>query len=292
MTPRANVAALALALALSLAQLQPAKAAPAPSVTLDRSAVTLGDRILVELHDWPVFDAVTVSVCGNAARRGSVDCNLTDSQGLGINQFDARHVTEFVVHAPPFPCPCVVRASNATQSLVAVTPIAIADHPSGPVVGDAYQSPLAISLEVSHASQGFFAALRSAVGGPTSYDVRVTLRNRSTDVLDGVTIRVRAGRRRNDQARLVTIEGPSSLAPGASWSGQRRVTLAAPVLGRFQWTVTASGAGPAATARDATDHRPYLLYVIVLVLLGDAGWIVWRRITRSRRRTTTPVTAP
>ncbi|MBA2610159.1 MAG: hypothetical protein H0U92_14575 [Actinobacteria bacterium] len=274
----------AVAIALSLAAAGPAgAAAPAPSVTLDRASVNLADTILVSLHDWPIYDAVTVSVCGNGARRGSVDCNLTNSQGLGINRFDAQHVTQFAVHAPPFPCPCVVRVSNATQSLLAVTPIAIANFPTAPIVGDAYRSPLAITLRVRHAPQGFAATVRSRLGGPTSYVVRVTLRNRSTDVLDAITIRARAGRRSGDQARLVDIRGPGQLAPGATWSAERRVTLAAPVLGRFRWTVTASGAGPAATGRATTDHVPVLLYLIVLALIADVAWIVVRRMKRPKR---------
>jgi hypothetical protein len=263
-----------------------AAAVSRPSVAIDHSVVRVGDRLLVTLTGWPAQRAVNIAVCGNGARRGSVDCNLGGSQGYGISAFDKVHATEFVITTPPVPCPCVIQVANTTQTEVAYAPITIAGFATAAVVGNVVASPLAVSVSVHRASHGLFGWVRSSLGGPTSYDLTVTVRNRVGEKLTALRLIARAGRQANDQARRVRIKGPVELAPGQSWTHEERVRLPAPVLGRFVWTVSAVGVGPIVTSRTTSDHVPLLFDFLVVVLIGDLMWIAYRRVRRGivRRR--------
>jgi hypothetical protein len=258
-----------------------ATAASVPSVTLDRSTVRLGQRIIVSLHDWPRSGAVVISVCGNQARRGSVDCNLADSQGIGVTPY-VEPVTELIVKAPPGTCPCVIRVSNSTQDVVAFAPITIVDMPSGPVVGNVFEPPLTLDLRVRRAPEGLLSRIRSSLGGPTAYELTVVVRNKTAEDLRGVRLIARAGRHATDQARIVNLEAPDVLSASQSWTHVQRVTLAAPVVGRFVWTVSASGVGGAVRAEAVSNHTPFLLLLIILIIAADVAVILGRRLRRRR----------
>ncbi|MDP1792639.1 MAG: hypothetical protein Q8K63_00770, partial [Acidimicrobiales bacterium] len=174
--------------ALTAAVGMPRASAAGPTVRLDRSRVALGERVMVILEGWPSQRTVTITVCGNAARRGSVDCAVTRSQGYGISEFDRVHASSFEVAAPPAPCPCVIQVSNSTFSEVAFTPIEIVDHAVGAVVAGAVDAPLSVELEVRRAKQGVVGWLRSALGGPTTYAVTVVLRNRVGEALNDINL--------------------------------------------------------------------------------------------------------
>jgi hypothetical protein len=277
---RRAIAALGAAMVVIVASSAAiAAAASSPSVSLDRSSVTVGDRIVVTLHDWPQRGAVVISVCGNLARRGSVDCNLADSQGMPMTPY-VPPVTELVVKAPPTTCPCVIRAANSTQDIVAYTPIAIAGLPIGPVVGAVVESPLALEVTVHRAHAGVLPWLRSSLGGPTAYDVIVVVRNKSAEDLPGIRLLARAGRSAHDQARIIEITAPPNLAAGTSWTHTERVTIAAPVVGRFVWTISASGAGPSVTDEAGSHQVPLLLLLLIAAVAGVVTSMIVRWVRR------------
>ena len=92
MRKQARVAAAVLVLASALALGRADAGAPdgltnGPTITVDRPSIKAGDRVLVTLDGFE-GTAVTISVCGNEARRGSADCNLTASEGLGLDLDD------------------------------------------------------------------------------------------------------------------------------------------------------------------------------------------------------------
>lgn len=256
-----------------------AAAAASPSVSLDRTSIKVGDRIIVTLHDWPRRGAVVISVCGNLARRGSVDCDLADSQGMAITPY-VPPLTELAVKAPPTNCPCVIRAANSTQDVVAYASIAIAGVPVGPVVGAVVEAPLALDVTVHRAHAGILAWLRSSLGGPTAYDVTVVLRNTSPEDLPGIRLLAKAGRSAHDQARIIEIAAPPVLAVGRSWTHTQRVTMAAPVIGRLVWVVSAAGAGPPVSDQAASRHVPLLL----LLLIASVAGVVTSMVVRWARR--------
>ncbi len=275
---RAFVALAVVAIAAWSVQMRTAAAAAAPSVTLSKSTVAPGERIILTLDNWPLKANVIISTCGNAARRGSVDCNLTNSLGVGLSKFDDDHLTEFVVYAPPTTCPCVIQVATSSQSLFAYAPLEIVGHPTGAVVGNQIDPPLALDVSVGRVSDGFLGNIRSWIGGRTSYVVTVNLRNRIGEDLHDIRLRGRAGRSRTDQARTISLPAVAVLKPGATWGHTERVVLSAPVYGTFVWTVSASGAGPVAKAVTTKSHLPWLLYLLLIVLVADIAWYAKRRV--------------
>ena len=261
-----------------------------PTITVDRPSINPGDRVLVTLDGFE-GTAVTISVCGNRARRGSADCNLTASEGLGLDLDGSSTLTEFPVAAPSTTCPCVIVASTTNYNEVAVTPIELIGHPVGPVVGALSLEPLVVTVESRRAPQGIVANIRAALGGPTAYEVTVSVRNRSTATLENIAVDGSARRGAGDVASLV-IPSPGPLEPGQTWTEMVRTQVPAPAVGRFVFAVTASGAGPAVSAESATSHLPIGLLILVIVLLVDVVAMVWRRKARRHRDNTALVAEP
>lgn len=257
--------------------------APAfPTIELDRTAASLGEEVVVTLTGWP-DRVVTLSVCGNLARRGSVDCNQVASQGVALDRDGSPTLTGFAVPAPPTTCPCVIRASSTRQDAVAVAAIELVGVPVGPLVGEAADSPVRVSLGARRATGGLIGSVRAALGGPTTYEVTVLVHNRSAETLDDLALAGATTRGGGDVGAL-DLPSPGTLEPGATWEQVVRSTLPAPVVGTFRWEVTASGAGPTAHAELARGVRPIWLFVLALVFVLDLGAIIWRRLGRRRTR--------
>jgi sortase A len=255
-----------------------------PTIALDRSTAHPGDNIVVQFHNWQSRD-VTLSICGNLARRGSVDCNIVGSEGVPISALSPETLSDFVVPVPPTTCPCVIRAANSTQTEIAYAPVVLIGVATGPLVSPSDFSPIDTTVDVRRVHAGLGAALRSALGGPTAYDVSVTLRNKSADTLTDVRPYGWAGRSKTDQSRTLSFPAVGDLGPGQSWTHVVHVRTPAPHLGRFYWEVSVSGAGPAVHAESVTRDTPWLLVVLVALIIGDIAVIVARRF---RRRSSAP----
>lgn len=284
MITRIRVLVIAVALLLAVMPRPEASAAAktGPTLVVTPNTVTIGQTVSVEAIGFPVDTPVVVTLCGNQARRGSIDCDLGGSVGFPIRRQDERHVVPFVIGTPPVHCPCVIEASNTPKADIAYAPITITGFPVGPVEGDDFFKPLDLQVDVHRASQNPIAWLRSFVGGPTAYKVEVTLHNRSSQRIDGVTLVARAGRHANDQARRVVLQSPKSLGGGETRRYSKRVTLSAPVIGGFVWTVTATGDAALAKSVVNTSHQPWGLYVLLVALVGDLAWWGWRRVRKLR----------
>lgn len=257
-----------------------------PEIQLDQTTINPGDAVMVTLSGWS-GRVVTISVCGNLARRGSTDCNQVASQGIGLNRDGSPTLSDFVVALPPTTCPCVIRASSTTHDAVALVPIELVGAPVGPLVGSPASSPVSVSLGARRASAGLVSSLRSALGGPTGYEITVLVQNRSAETIEGITVTGAARRGSKDVETLeVATSGP--LEPGETWEHVARSTLPAPAVGTFRWEITASGGGPAAHAEVATDISPTWLFLLALVLVVDLVAIAWRRMKR-RSTPTLPV---
>lgn len=114
----------------ALAQSTPA----GPSVELDRTSLVLGDDVVVTVSGFE-NRTVSVSVCGNEARRGTVDCDLRGSAGLQLNADLSPTTIQIVVRRPPAPCPCVVRVASRSNDEIALAPVQIRGVPTEPVEG-------------------------------------------------------------------------------------------------------------------------------------------------------------
>ncbi len=266
---------------LALAIPAGAQDADQPSLAVEPGTVAPGDPVAVTVSGFRARN-VTLTVCGNAAARGSVDCNQAASEGLGLRTEVTQR--EYVVHAPPMPCPCVLRVASRTQDEVAVAPIDLIGHPVGEVVRSDTSRLIDVSIEARRAPEGVVEQLRSALGGPTRYEVEVTVRNRSGLPLDGLVVTAAARRGATDVGAEVDLPEVGLLAPGASWSHASSATVPAPVLGDVVWEARASGAGPVVAASSSSRPVPYLLVVLVALLVGDLVAIASRRAARRKGR--------
>lgn len=254
-----------------------------PTVWLDRAEATPGDSVIVTVSG---FDArpVTISVCGNEARRGSVDCDMRGSRARET-QPDGPIGTGLTVSAPPTPCPCIVRVSTQDNRMIAVAPIVIVGHPVADVVGaSTADQPLIADIVAESASAAVGDQLRSSLGGPTTYDVTVRVTNTATFEIADATVAATFTRGRFDDTRNIDLPNPGPLAPGQTWEKTVTVDVPALTFGDVEWSATVSGQGPAATATDSTSSRPLLLYVLGMILVIDLMILLWRVVARARRR--------
>ncbi|MBV8690431.1 MAG: hypothetical protein JOY57_02135 [Actinobacteria bacterium] len=267
---------------MAAAQADPATKA---TITLDRNVVRPGENIIVQFHNWKAR-AVTLSVCGNLASRGSADCDLVGSQGVPMSRFSPETVTAFAVTAPPTTCPCVLRASDSLQTEIAYASITLLGVAVGPVVSPADFSAVTLTMKVARVKRGAGAAVRSSLGGPTTYVVTVVVRNTSVESLTGVRLYGRAGRSQTDQTRTLEFPAVPSIGAGQSWTHRVEVRTPAPHLGRFYWEVSVSGGGRPIHVESVTRDTPWLLILMVAIVVGDLAMMLARRIKRRglRRR--------
>jgi hypothetical protein len=279
---RALLLGLVAAATALLPDVATAQDADGPSITADRVDVSPGESVVVTLSGWQA-NVVTVSVCGNAAARGSGDCNMVASEGIGLHGGGPTTQRDFVVTAPPTNCPCVLRASSPSNDEVAVAQIELIGHPVGPIVGSPARRPLEVTVDARRATSGILGALRSSLGGPTPYDVTITLHNASAEPVTSVSLAGSATRGADD---VVTIEipPPAALPPGETWTQTVRAEVPAPAVGTVEWQVAASGAGPMVAAEQRMRNVPVGLLVLVLVFVVDMVAIAVRRLSRHRQR--------
>lgn len=283
---------LAGALTISVGPAASQTTSDGPGVTVDRDELRPGDRIVLTIDGFSA-SAVTVSVCGNEARRGSSDCNMPESEGIRLNGDDSPTVSRVPVAVPPEPCPCVVRVSSRNQVEVALAPITLIGHPVGPLVGSpTLDDPLAVSITAEPASRSALDRLRGSLGGPVAYDVTVRVANRSTETLRHVGVTGSVGRDGDDDVATFEIPDPGRLDPGQSWEHIARAELPAPVIGGVTWHVAVSGAGQTAAADHVTSHLPGALIVLAVVFVADMCTLAWRYVVRRRRRAESAGTEP
>ena len=292
-----RLASAGLAVAALLAVAAPASGRSAeqvgPTITLDRQAVPAGERVVVTLAGWSA-PAVTLSVCGNLAVRGSIDCNMVGSQGVGMARNGPPTRSELVVTTPAVPCPCVVRAASSGQDEVATAPIDLVGAPTGPLVqaAAADATPLTVSMTVRRSPNGGLARVRAALGGPTDYVVTISVRNRTAVPLDGLRLTVGAGRWTTEDLVSLDLAGPVSLDPEQTWQRAVRARVPAPAVGPLVWRVSALGAGPPAHAERVVRTVPWALVLLTGLLAGDLVALAQRRVSSRRYRPARALAVP
>lgn len=285
---RARLLAPLIAVVTGVVLVSPASASVSgPIVTLDRYEMAPGERVVMTIDGFAAT-SVTISVCGNEARRGSSDCNMTESTGRTLDRDGSSTMLELPIAAPPVPCPCLVRVSSPGNDEVAVAPITLIGHPVGEIVdGSVEDEPLSVAVEVRRAPVDLLGSVTSALGGATTYEVTVVVTNRSTGTFGNVSVSGFAGRDEDDVLTSLDLSDPGELAAGQRWEETVEAELPAPVFGAAEWRVSASGAGPTVTAAAATRHVPVLLLVLAAVFVVDLMLLTWRLVARRRRRSAT-----
>ncbi len=254
-----------------------------PSVTLQTSQLAPGDFAVYTLEGFEAR-SVVVAFCGNDGLRGSMDCNMTESDGLPLSRTAATTTSRSPVAAPPAPCPCIVRVSSPNNDEVAATSITIVGHPIAELVAPSgFVQPLTIEVDAEPASGGLMDAIRSSVGGPKTYAVEVSVRNRSNTAVRGVRLSGQAGRTPTDELASIDTDDIEVIEPGQTVTQVVEVELPSLSLGGAQWRVTASGVGPSITATDTSSRSAWLLWVLAVVLVVDLVILALRLLMRRRR---------
>jgi hypothetical protein len=255
-----------------------------PSVLVDQQQAKPGERVRVSVEG---FEApyVTVSICGNKARRGSSDCDMVGSKGFELLPDGALTWTRMVVTEPPAPCPCVIRVATSTEDIVSVVPFSVTGHPVEELSGPQTNDPLVeILVAPKPVSDGMVGWMRASLGGATDYDVTVSVHNLTQDTLQRVALDGSVGRDEFDILSSFDLKKPGVLAGGQTSVQTVRVRLPAPTLGTFVWRVSASGAGPTVTTLVDRRDIPWMLIVLVGLLIVDIALVVTRWLTARRVR--------
>ena len=256
-----------------------------PTITLDKAEAAVGENVRVSISG---FEAayVTVSVCGNEARRGSSDCSTTGSVSVEVHHDGTETWTVFPVSTPPFGCPCAIRVFSSLNDEVGVVPFTVTGHPVEPVQSgrDLNQPLVSVSVEPLRAPDGVIASLRSSLGGPTNYAVEVVVKNLTSEVLSNVALSGSVGRGENDELATLDVVDPGSIGPGQSSTQTVNVMVPSPTYGTFHWRVTASGAGPSVTALATERPTPWLLILAILALAAIVALLITRVIVLRRLR--------
>jgi len=262
-----------------------------PTITPSTVTIEPGQRIEVTFDGWDARLA-TLMVCGNAARRGSGDCDQVHSQGVTLRGVGlSGDLASMVIYAPQLTCPCALRAIGVDTHETALVPIDIVGHPGGPVVDAPGGTLIDMSVSAERADAGVSDAVRSWLGGPVAYDVTVEVVNLTLSRLDDVVVYGSAGRSGGkDVAGFAMKPGP--IEGGRTWSGVVRVELPAPTIGAYDWHATASGAGPVVNASSSSKQVPWLLFVVIALLVGDLIFVVVRFLKRRRANQVRDVPPP
>ena len=253
--------------------------AKGPTISLSTTTSKPGAEVIVTLAGWDV-GVVTISVCGNDARRGSPDCALRSAQSINTTSKVNPPIAQLIIERPPMPCPCVIRVANTGDDVVQTTPIVLAGVPTAPVIGPDQPGPLmTVHAAITTAKASMIERLRAALGGPSRRTLELVVRNQGTTTGTHVTISAAVGHSRSS-GESVTIPAIAAVAPGEARAVSAPVTLGAPTWGHYIVFGTVAGHGVPVAFATSTSSRPFLLFLLATVLLVDLAAMAWIRMTR------------
>jgi hypothetical protein len=246
---------------------------------LDRETAKTGETVTVDLAGWPAGN-VYIEVCGNEARRGSSDCDLTTAMTAFVRP-DGSGRALFKLGTPPIGCPCVVRVSDLGQTVNVSTPITVSDVK---VLSDEERpssARLERKLEVVSATlvgSGPWTAYLGAAGRRT---LELTLRNTGGAPLTNPGLSIAVGRW-NDTNTIVPTPDLGTLKPGDVRTYEIPVTLELPVFGRYTVDGEVLGLDEVVSFRATTTTHPWGLGGVVVLVV--ALLVTWRVLRKKRRR--------
>ncbi|OLT24953.1 hypothetical protein BJF79_44580 [Actinomadura sp. CNU-125] len=254
-------------------------AAPAePRGREDREAVDPGERVTVELTGWPAGN-VLAELCGNRARRGTVDCAVGASAGTYVREGKAATVV-LTAAKPPVACPCVIAVRPVTGGAARTVPIEVTGvrtsaSAAEPATGRAPARRLtATKVSVTGGGPG-----PGWLAGTARRTLRVTLRNNGTATLTDPPLTLTAGR--GDQpARIVDAPPLGVLEPGAERTYDIPVVLDAPAFGRYTIRGEIAGLDEPIAFTAETASYPWAFPILGALLVPVP------LLTARRRRTT------
>jgi sortase A len=253
-------------------------------LVVDTLATNAGTARVVKLEGWPK-GPVTISLCGNEARRASADCDLATSFAAVVPE-TGNVVAILPAATPPVGCPCVVRVTTNGNDFVRAVPI---DLPGVPVVTPEQRPPAlgavpsAQLVVVTDLVQDPDASVGDRVlalfGGPVRRILVLTVRNAGTLPMRNLSVTGAIGASPSSGASIA-LPPIGVLEPGEERTHRVPVTIAAPAVGTFVAHGTVFGTESPVAFETATESRPWGLAALAMV----AFVIVVRRIVRKRRR--------
>ncbi len=258
----------------------PTGAQEAPAVFPVVPAAEPGQKIQVDLVGWPV-GGVDVTVCGNEARRGSVDCVLAGSTTTEIRA-DGRGAAGLTIAVPPVPCPCVIRASTNAGGLVAVAPFEVIGAPVEPIPQPAIAAGfppegLTVTAEVEAEP-----SLAAAFGAEARRTLTVVVRNDAAVASPPLSIDTAVGRSAESGEPLAVVE-LGRLEPGAQESVEVPFILDPPAYGDYVAFGRVLGANTAVPFAVTTGNVLWGWAAVLVVAMGAVVVVVARRMRRMRR---------
>jgi hypothetical protein len=253
------------------------------TVAVTPSTTQVGDRLLVQLTGWPT-GVVTATVCGNAARRGSTDCDQIGGASTSVPAGGSAALIVDVL-APPVGCPCVVRASTTNGAVARSAPITILDMPDGtdlePTGLAASTDALSITASVSRSSVPWPQSWFPAFAGPAHHDLVLRITNHSDSEVSGLSVVGVVGHQKSDDGEPLT----GAIAPiPAHKTRTTRVpfTLPAPVRGNYVVRGSVYGLAAPIEFSVQTSSEPWALEIVVPVVLLLLAQLLRRRDRRRR----------
>lgn len=249
-------------------------------VRVEPAVVAIGDTADVALEGWP-HGPVQIELCGNGARRGSLDCDQLGAVATAVGD-DGTASARLPIAPPPSDCPCAVRVSQVGTGASTVVPIdvvgagAAAGSAARPPSSDPPERRLEVTLGEVVADEGWAAWF----GADVHRRLGLAVRNEGSVPLTAVSVSARLDGSFGTSI-VVDSPGPFDLEPGE----QREVTLGfelpVPAIGDYRLEGRIDGADEPVTFSASTSHMPW--GTINALLLTAAGWVVVRARRRARR---------
>jgi hypothetical protein len=259
-------------------------AASGPVFIVSPSTVALGDTMLVEFDGWPA-GPVTAAVCGNAALRGSEDCDQVGAESIAVRG-SAPVRLRLTATEPPVGCPCVVRANNTASTVVRTAPIDIIGVPGGvhipAATGPAPASSLVVEARVVQPSRGIPGSWAAPFAAPTHKALILELKNVGATPLQGLRVAGTVGRDASSGAPIAQ-DIPGAIAPQGHATVRVPFVLSAPVWGTYTIAGSIYGLAAPVTFTASTHNDPWGVELAAIVLLLLAAQLARRR-ERERRR--------
>lgn len=247
------------------------------SVAVDPPVVSVSDEVSVELAGWPAGVAV-VELCGNAARRGSADCDVAGSTAALVTDGVASVVLR--VGRPPAACPCVVRVHQQGTGASTAAPLTISDlavpvASGGSSAGSApwnVERRLDIVEAVVHRDETWGALLGVSPGRRAT----IVVANTGTARIADAVVDVRLTGSISDP---VVVPSPDliSLEPGEQREIDIAFALPTPAIGSYHLDVRLHGGDQVVQRSTATSHTPWGLLNGTVVVVATAFTVRRRR---------------
>ncbi len=256
-----------------------------PTLRPGTDVATPGDTVVVRLEGWPA-GPVDVTVCGNAARRGSEDCALVGGQAVAVRPTGVTSL-DLPITTPPVPCPCVLRASTAGSDVVLTVPIDLRGVPTGtelpPDPSGSRGENLTVHATLQAAAQHGPASWAPVFAGPVRRTLLVTLENRGTAALTNLRVVGTVGRGASS-GEPIPVRRVARLEPGKRRTVSLPVRISAPAWGDYVVAGRVYGSDEAVAFRVKTTNDAWGLALLLPLALLVMAHALRRRERASRLR--------